>query len=383
MINYYWISIKGKNPKQLLNTLIKERISMIAIKYEKDRILIKVTYDEYKKIKSIKTIYEIKIVKTVGRHRFEQLYQRNQISIFALVISVFFIIFMSNLILGINIETDNNKLKKEIVKELNKNNITLFTLKKDYNSYKKISNRIRNNNLDKIEWLEFEQKGVFLNIKVIERVNKKIKENFEYKDIIASKNGYIRKIYSRRGELMKNIDDYVNKGEVIISGNIFRNKKVIGKVRAEGKVYAEVWYIVNLNQNLYYKGIEEKEFGREVLQLKINNYNINFFSFPKKVSIYKKKSLFKNNSFELSLIKEKKYIFKNKKYNETDLQSILEIKAKKEIMKTLEKDEYIMLQKTLKKSTKNDRMYIEVFFKVYEDIALEKDLQKIEEKKDE
>ena len=383
MINYYWISIQGKNPKQLLNTLIKERISMIAIKYEKDRILIKVTYDEYKKIKSIKTIYEIKIVKTVGRHRFEQLYQRNQISIFALVISVFFIIFMSNLILGINIETDNNKLKKEIVKELNKNNITLFTLKKDYNSYKKISNRIRNNNLDKIEWLEFEQKGVFLNIKVIERVNKKIKENFEYKDIIASKNGYIRKIYSRRGELMKNIDDYVNKGEVIISGNIFRNKKVIGKVRAEGKVYAEVWYIVNLNQNLYYKGIEEKEFGREVLQLKINNYNINFFSFPKKVSIYKKKSLFKNNSFELSLIKEKKYIFKNKKYNETDLQSILEMKAKKEIMKTLEKDEYIMLQKTLKKSTKNDRMYIEVFFKVYEDIALEKDLQKIEEKKDE
>ncbi len=59
------------------------------------------------------------------------------------------------------------------------------------------------------------------------------------------------------------------------------------------------------------------------------------------------------------------------------------MKAKNEILKTLEKDEYIMLQKTLKKKTKNGRMYIEVFFKVYEDIALEKDLQKIEEKKDE
>ena len=383
MINYYWVSIKGKNPKQLLNTLIKQRININSIKYEENRVLIKVSYEEYKEIKSIKTIYEVKIVKTVGKNRFKQLYQRNQISLFALVISVFFIIFMSNFILGISIETDNSKLKDELRKELLKNDITLFSIKKDYSTYKSISNRIKNNNLDKIEWIEFEQKGVILKVKIIERLDKDIKEDLEYKDIVASKSGYIRKIYSKRGELIKNIDDYVNKGEVIISGNIFRNKKVIGKVKAEGKVYAEVWYLVNVNQNLSYKGIEEKEYGKEVLQLEINNYKMNLFSIPKKISSNKKRTLFKNNLFKLSLVKEKKYIFKKKKYSENDLQRILEMKAKNEILKTLEKDEYIMLQKTLKKKTKNGRMYIEVFFKVYEDIAIEKDLQKIEEKKDE
>ena len=62
---------------------------------------------------------------------------------------------------------------------------------------------------------------------------------------------------------------------------------------------------------------------------------------------------------------------------------MLETKAKNELEKTLEKDEYIMSQKTLKKSTINGKMYIEVFFKVYENIALEKDIQEIKDEKDE
>ena len=39
-------------------------------------------------------------------------------------------------------------------------------------------------------------------------------------------------------------------------------------------------------------------------------------------------------------------------------------------------------QKVLKKTVKNDKMYIEVFFKTYENIAVEKDLAIIKEKDD-
>ena len=70
-------------------------------------------------------------------------------------------------------------------------------------------------------------------------------------------------------------------------------------------------------------------------------------------------------------------------YNVDELQQILEIKAKKELLKTLDKDEYIISQKTLKKRTYNGKMYIDVFFKCYEDIAEEKEIQRIEEKKEE
>ena len=57
--------------------------------------------------------------------------------------------------------------------------------------------------------------------------------------------------------------------------------------------------------------------------------------------------------------------------------------VKNEILKGLEKDEYKLLQKTLKKYNNNGKMYIEVFFKTYEDISLEKNIQKVETEKEE
>ena len=383
MINYFWVSIKGKNPKKLLGTFIKQKINMEQIKYSKDEILVKVSYEDYKKIKGIRTSYKVDIVKTSGKNRLWQLYQKNKVSLLVFVISVFFIIFMSNLILFINIESDNSKLKKDIIEELISNGITLYTPKKGYQKLKEVGTKIKNNNLNEIEWIELEQKGVTLHVKVIERLNKNNKESDDFKDIVASKNGYIRKVYSRKGQLMKNIDDYVKKGEVIISGNIFRNEKVAGKVRASGKVYAEVWYIVKINKNLSYTDAEEKTKGKESLKLKINNYKINIISIPRKIDLEKNSVLFKNNTFSLSLDKEKQYSLKKKIYKNIELQKILETKAKKEINKTLEKDEYIMSQKTLKKYTKNGKMYIEVFFRCYEDIAEERDIKEIVEEKDE
>ena len=383
MINYFWVSIKGKNPKKLLGTFIKQKINMEQIKYSKDEILVKVSYEDYKKIKGIRTSYKVDIVKTSGKNRLWQLYQKNKVSLLVFVISVFFIIFMSNLILFINIESDNSKLKKDIKEELISNGMTLYTPKKSYQKLKEVGTKIKNNNLNEIEWIELEQKGVTLHVKVIERLNKDNKESDDFKDIVASKNGYIRKVYSRKGQLMKNIDDYVKKGEVIISGNIFRNEKVAGKVRASGKVYAEVWYIVKTNKNLSYTDAEEKTKGKESLKLKINNYKINIISIPRRIDLEKNSVLFKNNTFSLLLDKEKKYSLIKKKYKNIELQKVLETKAKKEINKTLEKDEYIMSQKTLKKYTKNGKMYIEVFFRCYEDIAEERDIKEIVEEKDE
>lgn len=383
MINYFWVSIKGKNPKKLLATFIKQKINMMQIKYSKNEILVKVSYDDFKRIKSIKTSYKVNIVKTSGEKRIKQLYQKNKVSLLAFVISVFFIIFMSNLILFINIETDNSKLKNVIKKELIGNEITLYTPKKSFKKLKEVGTKIQNNNLNEIEWIELEQKGVTLHVKVIERLKKENKEGNEFKDIVASKNGYIRKIYSRKGQLLKNIDDYVKQGEVIISGNIFRNEKVVGKVKASGKVYAEVWYVVKVNKSLNYIEVEEKSKGKENLELKINNHIINIISIPRKINLERRNVLFKNNTFSLSLSKEKKYSLKKKKYKDIELQKVLEVKAKNELSKTLEKDEYIISQKSLKKYVKNGKMYIEVFFKCYEDIAEERDIQEIVEKKDE
>ncbi len=382
MINYFWLEIKGKNPKRLLTKIFKEKINIENIKYEKDRILLKVSYEDYQKIKSLKTTYEINIVKTGGKKHLLETIKKYKISLLIFIISIFFVIILSKLTLFINIDTDSNELKKLIKEELTSNNVNLYSFKKDYDQLTEIKNQIKNNNLDKIEWLELSQKGVILNVKVIERVTNKNSNSNDYKDIVAEKNGYIRKIDSRQGELRKNIDDYVKKGEVIISGNIFRNEKPVAKVKASGKVYAEVWYIIKANENVIYNKAKEKSKGRFKLVLNILNHEIKLLNIPKQIENNSQKILFKNNSFVLYLKNEKEYVLEKTKYTENEISKILETKAKKAVLETLEEDEYIIEQKTLKKYSKNGRMYIEVFFSTYENIGVERDIQKIVENKE-
>ena len=212
LINYFWIEIKGKNVKRLLNKIFKLKINISSIKYEKDRVLLKISYEDYKKIKQIKTTYQINIIKTCGKKKLLEDFTKYKVSIITFIISVFFVIFLSNFILFINIETDNIKIKNLIREELKNNNLTIFSLKKTYDNLNRITLNIKSNNLDKIEWIELDQNGVFLNIKVIERVANVKNRETGYKDIVAEKDGYIRKIYSRKGQILKNIDDYVKKG---------------------------------------------------------------------------------------------------------------------------------------------------------------------------
>ena len=382
MINYYWIVIKGKNSKYFLYNIFKNRISIADIKYRNDEILLKVSYDQYKMILSINTSCTISILKTVGIRRVEQLYQKYKVSLIIFVISLFFIIFLSSFILFINIESNNSSINNVIKRELIYHNITPFAFKKSYKNLKDLSSDIKNNNLDKMEWVELEQKGVFLNVKVIPRIKNDTYTNSNYNDIVALRNGYIKRIESTKGQILKNIDDYVKKGEVIISGNIFRNDKVVGKVKADGKVYAEVWYLVKINQDLTYIKSFTNNKGNAILSIVINNKEIKLIKIPKKVIAPSKRVLFYNDLFSIVLSQKKKYIKKSQTYTSFEIQSLLEQKAKNSILNTFKDDEYIISQKTLKKYVKNGKMYIEVFFKCYQDIAEEKALQKIKEKKD-
>lgn len=382
MINYYIIEIKGKNVKNLLNRIIKEKINIIEIKYDKNKITLKVPYSDYKKIIKIKTTYQINIIKIRGSKNLLNNIKKYKIPIITFTLGVIFIIFLSNLTLNIEIETNNIKLKNQIQKSLKENNITLFTFKKNYKTLSNIKPKIKNTN-ENIEWIEIENKGVKTKVKVIERIKNKKEQTKNYKDIVASKNGYIRKITSKNGQVLKNIDDYCQKGEIIISGNIFRNNKPVAKTKAEGKVYAEVWYIVKASKNTNQTTLTKEKKGMTKLILKIQNKKITIFKLKKQIKMPKTKTLIKTKLF--TLYKENQNIYKKKKttYQDSTLKTILETKAKNKILETLEKDEYIISEKTLKKYKENGKMYIEVFFKVYEDIALEKDIAKITEEKEE
>ena len=80
---------------------------------------------------------------------------------------------------------------------------------------------------------------------------------------------------------------------------------------------------------------------------------------------------------------ENKTVLMTREYEKQNIQFVDKNPNMEFSLQKVKKDEYIIKQKTLKKYIKNGKMYIEVFFKTYEDISLEKDSVKIEEKVEE
>lgn len=381
MINYYVIQIKGKNPKRILSKLFKLGIDIYDIEYKKNVITFKTTYINYTKIKNIKTTYEITILRVSGINRIKYLFKRYRMFLIFFLLSIFVIILFTNFILFINYETESSELKTLLKSELKKNGVTLYSYRKSYHELETIKNNIKNDNKSKIEWIELERNGVVLNVRVIERKdkNKNIITD-DVTDIVASKNGYIRKIYASSGEILKNKDDYVKKGDIIVSGNIFKNSNVVSRVRAKADVYAEVWYIIKANMSDTKTVLSKSNDGESRFVINVLNKDLILFKINKNISLEKENILMKNNLLTLKIQNKKNTHNIKKKYKDKEMISILYNNIISSMNKSLDTKEYIIYEKVLKNYKENGKMFIEVFIKTYENISMEKESELIETK---
>ena len=383
MINYFWVSIKGKSSKKILNNILNENINIISIKYKHDEILIKLSYDDYKKLNSIRAC-DMKIVKTSGKKKIHEDIIKYKITIISFVLSMLLIIFLSFHIFYIKIDTNNMELKKEIEDKLKDEGITIFSRKRSHKRLNEIRTNIKNNSSD-IEWIEFDNDGVVLNVKVIEKIEKYSGNNIEREptDIVAKRSGYIRKIEATSGDVLKNIDDYVNQGEVIISGNIVKNDEIVAKTRANGLVYAEVWYINKYSRNNTYMSLYETNKSRYKVVLKIKDKPFNILNIKIPKTKDKRLNIFNNKLFFLYTEKKREYKKIKRTYTDREVIFSIKSKAKNDILKTLDKNEYIIEEKTLKKYKENGKITIEVLFKVYEEIGQKTKAKEFIEKEEE
>ena len=215
------IKIEGRNINNFIKRIIKNNINIIKyipISY-KEAILI-ISYEDYLKIKKIKTIYEITVISKYGRLKIKEKLKQNKYLLFFLIMGIILLYILSNIIFNIEVIHSSSEVKNLVYKELKENGIKKYIFKKSYEEIEKIEEKILEDNKDKIEWIEITETGTSYIIRVEER---KIKEdnddNVSY-DIVSSKNAIIYSIEATSGEKVKKTNDYVTKGDVIISGSI-------------------------------------------------------------------------------------------------------------------------------------------------------------------
>lgn len=377
MKNYYEIEITGNKLKKFYTKIIKNNIEIFDVKTINNKIVLKCSYENYQKIKKINYFNKVRIIKIHGIKKIKYLLKKYDIFLIFFSASILILYILSKNIFIININTNNEELKNEIKENLKEENIKIYSFQKNVNELNKIENNIKNNLKDEIEWIEIKNRGVYLDVNIIERIKEEKPKEEKINDIIASENGYILDIYSKKGEILKFKGDYVKKGDVIISGNIYRNENIISQVSAKGDVYAKVWYIVKVNANMKYNEKINKQ-GYVKIYLNILGKNIKLLQYKKNIKEKQNKTII--DTYFLTLKIKKDYIKEeiNKKYQQNEIKDILKEKAINKIKDTLNEKEYIMEEKTLKSYIKNDRMYMEIFFEVYKNIAKEKEINLIE-----
>lgn len=367
------IKIEGKNINNYIKRLIKRKINiikLIPISYKEVHLIVK--YQDYKKITKYKSTYKISIINTYGTLKMKKTLKKNTILISSLLIGFIIITILSNMIFSIDIIHQDKQIRTLVKKELEVNGIKKYQFKKKYQDLEEIENKILKNNKDKLEWIEIIESGTKYIVRIEERKVNTKDEVYRYQSIISKKEAILTKIKAIKGEKVKNINDYVKKGDTIISGYITLPDNTTKITMAKGEVYGEVWYEVTLNYPFIYQ--EEKLTGRSktVYVLNFINKRFSILDFKKYKSFNTKdKVLLSNPIININLTKEKQYelIVKDEVYPE----DIALTKAKDYIKQKLMKDnpdiKEIKNITILSQETTDSTLNLKLFISAIEDIG--------------
>lgn len=382
--NYIKVRIEGKNINNYLKWLIKQKMNIINLNViTPNRLEIIINKTNYPILTKYSKTYTIVILKKYGKLRVAEIIKNNSYIFTSLIIAVLFLYFLSNIIFSIDVFYNDQTVVKQIKNELKKYGIEKYRLKKDYTYLNKVKNQILTENKDTLEWLEIVENGTQYIIKLVERKKAGTKNQFQYQSITTTKNAIITSIKAMSGEKIKDVNDYVQKDEIIVSGILKKTDGTLIYEKADALVYGEVWYKIKTEYPYAYS--EEKLTGesKDVFVINFLSKKIPVFTYQKfknfKIKTFN--TIIENNILPISLSKEKQYevIVTEDIYTlEEVISNSIEI-SKRKLLESNNKILKINKVEVLNKKTMGSKVYLELFVSVIEDITKVIEIKKEEE----
>lgn len=372
------VKVEGRNINNFIKRIIKDNVKIIKhipISY-KEAILI-ISYEDYLKLKKYKTIYKLRVISKYGKLKIKESLNKNKYLIIFIIMGIILLYTLSNIVFNIDVIHSSKEIKDLVYKELKENGINKYIFKKNYEEMEKIEDKILEDNKDKIEWIEITENGTSYIVRVEERKIKEDNDDNTSYDIVSTKNAIIYSIEASSGEKVKKVNDYVTKGDIIISGSITKpdGNMIVGT--AKGEVYGEVWYVVDVNYPYIYK--EEIQTGKvkEVYVINFLGHRISLFDFNKfKTYNVNSKVLLNNNFLPINLVKEKQYELNviDEYYTEEEAVDKAVELAKEKLMsnKNIREIKNVTI---LEENTYSSKIGLKLFISVIENIGEYKEIQ--------
>ena len=251
----------------------------------------------------------------------------------SLVILMIALFISSNYVWNIEIQIEDNLEIENLLEDVKIAGLEVGMSKKSVNT-QEITNKIRLQR-DDISWIGIDIKGTNAIVKAVRaKEAPEIIDEKEYFNIVAQKDRIITKIIPQNGTAMVKTGDKVEKGQVLIQGTMEGKYTGIRYVHSLGEVEAVVQY--QKTEKVSYKKEESQKTGEKEkkYQIKINNFQINFYKTLSKFKIYdtikeeKKLRIFSNLYLPISVTKIINYELEENQDNYT-LEEAIEKGTKK------------------------------------------------------
>nr|WP_144920424.1 sporulation protein YqfD [Paenibacillus bovis] len=299
---------------------------------------------------------------------------------FLVGILFFFLVagILSNITWGIQVEGADPETEHQIRKELATLGVKVGTphifSDRPNMIQKKLTEKI-----DNITWIGVELKGTTYQFQVVQKTEPKQQVEKSPGHLVASKKAVISHMFVERGKPMVKINQFVDKGQLLVSGAIGKEEEEM-MVVAEGKVWGKTWYKTTVEFPLdsslrVFTGKEKKKhalvFGKFSLpvwgfgkadytqsETEIEKHDL-FFLGWKLPFDYAEITTREKENYQRSL-SEEEAIAAAKKFAREDIKKHIPVDAKID-------EEYILQEKV-----ENGKVKLTINFQVIENIAEEK-----------
>ncbi|MGM0844198.1 MAG: sporulation protein YqfD [Bacillota bacterium] len=288
------------------------------------------------------------------------------------------ILLLSNMVWGISIKGASPQTQYEIEKQLREMGIKKgkfqFTIPDVESIQRELSNRMNN-----ITWVGVDLKGTTYHFQVVEKNQPETEKQTGARNLVAKKKAVIKEVFVEEGMPIAEVNDHVQKGELLVSGLIGKEDQEEKKaVSAKGIIRGEVWYLTKVELPMttdfeVFSGEEKRKhyisFGEFRLPIwswgkieyknsveEIDEHNVKFLKWELPITYIEK------------TVREKEDV--TRKYSKKEAVATAVELARDNLKAELPEEAEVTGEKILHQQIENGTVRLNVHFKVIEDIAV-------------
>ncbi len=378
---YVQVKAKGITVENFVNALVRNNIHIWNMKRESENaVTFYISLNNVNRMRRIVRRYPCKVYfkKRAGLPFLTKRLLLNSGFLLGFILFLTGLFLLSNVVWNIEVTGAKPETEHQIRKELKAMGVEIGKFQFFIDGSDEIQRNL-SHEIDAITWVGVELRGTTFHLQVVEKKEPEIVSKVDKQNLVATKKAVIRRIFVEKGKAAVEVNDYVKKGQLLVSSNI-SNGENSEFVSAKGVVLGETWYkstveIPLVSKFHVYSGIEETKH-----YVRVNKLSLPIWGFGKttiadyetdetdrplyflgyKLPISYKSVTYRDKETVTREYSKKEAIEKGREIGSNDLKKILPVESK------------IIGEKILHERFEHGKVVLSIHYQVLENIAIER-----------